>query len=149
MTTQTAALSCHSIPAPARSPLATASSTGTMSDFIRISSGWHSGSPKRALNSSVFTIGDDEKRGLFTGQKLLDDDPRTGAAEGVAAQHVTHGRNRFPARPGDYDTFPGRPAIGLDHNRRPGAVDEGFGLGLIGEHAVGGGRHVVLLHQIF
>ena len=53
-TTHTAGSLAHSILTAPRSPAATPVRMGTMSDFMRATITWVSGSPKRALNSRTF-----------------------------------------------------------------------------------------------
>ena len=70
------------------------------------------------------------------------------APEGVAGEHVGHGRFRLVPGPGDHDPLAGGQAVRLDHDRRPDLLDEVQCRLHFGEDLVGGGRNAVLLHDI-
>ena len=67
----------------------------------------------------VLSVHHDNKAGFLASQKLFDNHPMAGVAEGVARQHIVHSVFGFLQGFGDNDPFTCGQTIGLDDNGGP------------------------------
>ena len=92
---------------------------------------------------NIDAVGHDDEGGLLAVEVVLNDYPGAGAAELVAAQHVTGRAYRGLSVHGDNHALAGGESVSLDDHRSAVLLDVGDGLLLVSEGLVLRGRDVV------
>ena len=103
---------------------------------------------RRRHGLEVLAVNEGEHGNLRTGQELLDDDARTGAAECTAVDRVLDRLNGFFLGHGDRNTLAERKTIRLDNDRRAVLLDVLDRVRRVLKNSVACGRDIVFLHQI-